>query len=61
MRCLCLIALATGVALAARTPVIFDTDIGTDFDDSAAIALALTDPELDVKLIVVRFVCECTV
>ena len=46
--------LLVAVVTAIPTPVVFDTDIGTDFDDSAAIALALSDPSLDVKLIVVR-------
>lgn len=32
-------------------PVIFDTDVGTDFDDSAAIAFAVQNPDVDVKLI----------
>jgi inosine-uridine nucleoside N-ribohydrolase len=33
-------------------PVILDTDIGTDIDDTWAIALMLRSPELDVRLIV---------
>jgi inosine-uridine nucleoside N-ribohydrolase len=33
------------------TPVIIVTDIGTDIDDSWAIALALRSPELEVKLV----------
>lgn len=32
-------------------PVVIDTDIGTDIDDTWAIALALASPELDVRLI----------
>jgi inosine-uridine nucleoside N-ribohydrolase len=36
----------------ARTPVILVTDIGTDIDDSWALALALRSPELDLKLVV---------
>ena len=32
-------------------PVIIDTDIGDDIDDTWAIALALRCPELDVRLI----------
>jgi len=35
-----------------RTPVILDTDIGTDIDDTWALAMMLKSPELDVKLIV---------
>ena len=32
-----------------RIPVVIDTDIGTDADDSFALALALHLPEFDVK------------
>ena len=32
-------------------PVILDTDIGTDIDDTWALALLLCSPELDVKLV----------
>jgi inosine-uridine nucleoside N-ribohydrolase len=38
-------------ASAARTPVILVTDIGTDIDDSWALALALRSPELDLRLV----------
>lgn len=34
-------------------PVLFDTDIGSDIDDTWALALLLNCPELDVKLITV--------
>ncbi len=34
-----------------KIPVIFDTDIGSDIDDTWALALLLQSPELDVKLI----------
>jgi inosine-uridine nucleoside N-ribohydrolase len=37
---------------AARVPVILDTDIGDDIDDSWALALLLKSPELDLKLAV---------
>jgi len=40
-------------AAPARIPVIIVTDIGTDIDDSWAIALALRSRELDLKLVVV--------
>jgi inosine-uridine nucleoside N-ribohydrolase len=44
---------AAGAETAAgRTPVIFDTDIGDDIDDTWALALLLKCPELDVKLVV---------
>jgi inosine-uridine nucleoside N-ribohydrolase len=33
-------------------PVILDTDIGTDIDDTWALAMMLNSPELDVKLVV---------
>ncbi|MHC4401738.1 MAG: nucleoside hydrolase [Planctomycetota bacterium] len=32
-----------------KTPVIVDTDVGTDVDDAFALALALASPELDVR------------
>jgi len=35
-----------------RIPVILVTDIGTDIDDTWALALALRSPELDIKLVV---------
>ena len=36
----------------SRTPIILDTDIGTDIDDTWALALLLGCPELDPRLIV---------
>ena len=45
-------ALAAHEAAPQRTPVIIVTDIGTDIDDSWALALALRCPELDLKLVV---------
>src|SRR5580692_10686885 len=45
-------AVAAPPAGPARTPVILVTDIGTDIDDSWALALALRSPELDLKLVV---------
>jgi inosine-uridine nucleoside N-ribohydrolase len=35
----------------AKTPVILDTDIGDDIDDTWALAMLLKSPELDLKLI----------
>lgn len=35
----------------ARTPVVLDTDIGTDIDDTWALAQLLRSPELDLKLV----------
>jgi inosine-uridine nucleoside N-ribohydrolase len=40
-----------GAHAAPRTPVVLITDIGTDIDDSWALALALRSPELDLKLV----------
>ena len=34
-----------------KIPIIIDTDIGTDIDDTWALAMALNSPELDIKLI----------
>ncbi|HEY1793605.1 MAG TPA: nucleoside hydrolase [Opitutaceae bacterium] len=39
-------------AAAAATPVIMITDIGSDIDDSWAIALALRSPELELRMVV---------
>ena len=36
----------------SKIPVILDTDIGSDIDDTWALAMLLNSPELDVKLIV---------
>jgi hypothetical protein len=36
----------------ARIPVILDTDIGDDIDDTWALAMVLKCPELDLKLVV---------
>jgi inosine-uridine nucleoside N-ribohydrolase len=52
-----MLALAASAAPAARAagpariPVILVTDIGSDIDDSWALALALRSPELDLKLV----------
>ncbi len=35
-----------------RIPVILDADIGSDIDDTWALALLLASPELDLKLLV---------
>jgi inosine-uridine nucleoside N-ribohydrolase len=48
-----LTAVATGQAAAPKKiPVILDTDIGDDIDDTWALAMMLKCPELDVKLVV---------
>jgi inosine-uridine nucleoside N-ribohydrolase len=53
---LALVFLATSAVAAPdqprRIPVILDTDIGTDIDDTWALAYMLRCPELDVKLVV---------
>jgi len=46
---------ARPTAAHARTPVILDTDIGDDIDDTWALVLALKSPELDLKLVVTDF------
>jgi inosine-uridine nucleoside N-ribohydrolase len=38
-----------------RIPVILDTDIGDDIDDTWALALLLRSPELDLKLVVTDY------
>jgi inosine-uridine nucleoside N-ribohydrolase len=43
--------LITLSAFAGRIPVIFDTDIGTDIDDTWALAQLLRSPDLDLKLV----------
>ena len=40
---------------ADRIPVILDTDIGNDIDDTWALALLLNMPELDVKMVVTDY------
>ena len=47
-----LIGLAVEAAPPARVPVILDTDIGDDIDDTWALGLLLKSPELDLKLVV---------
>ncbi len=39
-------------AKVGRIPVILDTDIGGDIDDTWALGLLLKSPELDLKLVV---------
>jgi inosine-uridine nucleoside N-ribohydrolase len=43
---------AAAAAQTRRIPVILDTDIGDDIDDTWALALLLNSPELDLKLVV---------
>jgi inosine-uridine nucleoside N-ribohydrolase len=44
-----------GAAMDKKTPVILDTDIGDDIDDTWALALLLKSPELDLKLVATDF------
>ena len=44
-----------GSPAAARIPVILDTDIGDDIDDTWALALLLKSPEVDIKMVVSDF------
>jgi len=49
--CLAVMALALSLATApahAATPVIIDTDVGDDIDDAFALALAASDPRLEL-------------
>lgn len=48
----CLFAFGGGDAQTGPIPVIFDTDLGDDIDDTWALALILASPELDLKLVV---------
>ena len=41
----------SGVSAKAGIPVILDTDIGDDIDDTAALIFLLNSPEFDIKLI----------
>ncbi len=45
-------ALAAEAKAAPKIPVILDTDIGDDIDDTWALGLVLQSPELDLKLVV---------
>lgn len=50
---ICLLGIAS--AIAKPIPVILDTDIGDDIDDTWALGLLLKSPELDLKLVVGDF------
>ncbi|HGJ64936.1 TPA: nucleoside hydrolase, partial [bacterium] len=45
-------AIVGNSASSEKIPVILDTDIGGDIDDTWALAMMLKSPELDIKLIV---------
>ena len=42
-------------AMPKKIPVILDTDIGDDIDDTWALVMLLKSPELDLKLVVTDF------
>ncbi|HUG12294.1 MAG TPA: nucleoside hydrolase, partial [Opitutaceae bacterium] len=44
-------AILLPLTVAARTPVVLDTDIGTDIDDTWALLHLLRSPELDLKMV----------
>jgi inosine-uridine nucleoside N-ribohydrolase len=50
-----LLAAELAAAAPRRIPVILDTDIGDDIDDTWALVLALKSPELDLKLVVTDY------
>jgi inosine-uridine nucleoside N-ribohydrolase len=51
-----LVSLAfSGQPAAAKTPVILDTDIGDDIDDTWALVMLLKSPDLDLKLVTTTF------
>jgi inosine-uridine nucleoside N-ribohydrolase len=50
-----LLPVAAAPAARPPIPVVIDTDIGDDIDDTWALALALKSPELDLKLVVTDF------
>ncbi len=51
MACSCSANMDMVLCRGEKIPVIFDTDIGGDIDDTWALALLLQSPELDIKLI----------
>mmetsp|Transcript_16440 Transcript_16440/g.29186 ORF Transcript_16440/g.29186 Transcript_16440/m.29186 type:complete len:387 (+) Transcript_16440:82-1242(+) len=54
---LTLFALQCALSLSQRRPVIVDTDLGQDMDDTWALAYLLASPEVEVKLIVTSSRC----
>lgn len=47
----CAVSNITSAAQSRKIPVIFDTDIGGDIDDTWALIMLLQSPELDIKLV----------
>lgn len=52
VNCFCGLAADSSVVPVRKIPVIFDTDIGDDIDDTWALGFLLRCPELDLKLVV---------
>jgi inosine-uridine nucleoside N-ribohydrolase len=50
--CLNIVSIVSNPTFAAPIPVIYDSDIGDDIDDTWALGLLLSSPEFDVKLVV---------
>ena len=46
---LCLVGRAHAEAVTTKVPLLLDTDIGTDIDDTFALGLALASPEIDLR------------
>src|SRR5262245_6008064 len=46
---------AASVMAAERIPVVLDTDIGDDIDDTFALLMLARSPELDLRLVVTDF------
>jgi len=57
IKILAAVVLLAGSAGAKPIPVILDTDIGGDIDDTWALGLLLKSPELDVRLVVGDYGC----
>jgi inosine-uridine nucleoside N-ribohydrolase len=55
MSCAFGLAAVAADAGAAKDPVILDTDIGDDIDDTWALVMLLKSPELDLKLVTTTF------
>jgi hypothetical protein len=58
--CVLALAVALGLATAAPAaarpiPVVLDTDIGDDIDDTFALLMLVRSPELDLRLLVTDF------
>lgn len=47
----CAALLGGSIAVAQRTPIVLDTDIGSDIDDAFAVAMILQSKQLDLKAV----------